>query len=142
MLLFYTGIQRSAHEVLEQQMERTKAGDIDGYLAELKEVTATGLEVLSDSRNLTAFGELLHEGWKLKRRFSDTISNEAIDGAYERALEAGAVGGKLLGAGGGGFLIVYVEPYNQDAVRNALDGFKEVKFSFENRGTRMIFYRP
>ena len=98
--------------------------------------------MLGNSHNLTSFGELLHEGWNLKRRFSDTITTEAIDGAYERALEAGAVGGKLLGAGGGGFMLLYAEPYNQDKVRGALGGFKEVKFSFENKGTRLIFYRP
>ena len=77
-----------------------------------------------------------------KRQLSDAVSNPLIDDAYDRARQAGAIGGKLLGAGGGGFLLLYVEPYNQEAVRQALSGMPEVPFHFESQGSRLIFYRP
>lgn len=142
LMLFYTGLQRSAHEVLEQQIERTKAGTITEYLLQLGELVPQGIEVLCNGHDLSHFGELLHQAWTLKRRLSDTITNPLIDDAYERARRAGAVGGKLLGAGSGGFLLLYVEPYNQAAVRRALADMREVDFRFENRGSRLIFYQP
>lgn len=142
LLMFYTGLQRSAHEVLADQMERTRGGAITPYLKQLGQLVPQGLEILSGSENLSEFGKLLHQGWSLKRRFSDAVSNDLIDNAYEKAIRAGATGGKLLGAGGGGFLLVYVEPLYQQAVRRALSGMKEVNFKFENQGSRLVYYRP
>jgi D-glycero-alpha-D-manno-heptose-7-phosphate kinase len=142
LMIFYTGLQRSAHEVLEQQISHTKTGKITPYLAQLQELVSRAIDLLSNGRDLASFGEMLHQGWLLKRQFSDTISNSFIDDAYERARRVGAIGGKLLGAGSGGFLLLYAEPYNQAAVRQALSGMREVKFQFENRGSQLIFYRP
>jgi D-glycero-alpha-D-manno-heptose-7-phosphate kinase len=142
LMMFYTGLQRNAHDVLEQQMARTKEGVVTDYLLELGKLVQHGIEVLTAGRDLAEFGELLHQGWSLKRQLSDAISNSLIDDAYERARKVGAIGGKLLGAGGGGFLLLYVEPYNQVAVRQALADMREVNFNFENQGSRLIFYRP
>jgi D-glycero-alpha-D-manno-heptose-7-phosphate kinase len=142
LMMFYTGLQRFAHEILEDQIERTKAGMVTNNLLELGHLVTDGIDAISSGRDLSSFGELMDRGWKIKRSLSETVSSPFIDDIYERAKEAGAIGGKLLGAGGGGFLLLYVEPYNRPAVRNALSNLKEVKFSFENQGSRMIFYNP
>lgn len=141
LMIFYTGLQRSAHEVLEEQIERTKSGDITPHLTELYGLVPQGVEVLSNGHDLAAIGELLHQGWLLKRRLSNAISNSFIDDAYERARKAGAIGGKLLGAGSGGFLLLYVEPYNQPGVQRALADLRRVDFHLENGGSRVIFYQ-
>jgi D-glycero-alpha-D-manno-heptose-7-phosphate kinase len=142
LMMFYTGLQRFAHEILEDQIERTKAGTVTSNLLELGSLVKDGIEIISKGRDFGAFGEILDRGWAIKRTLSETVSNTFVDGIYERAKKAGAIGGKLLGAGGGGFLLLYVEPYNQPAVRNALSDLKEVKFSFENNGSRTIYYKP
>jgi D-glycero-alpha-D-manno-heptose-7-phosphate kinase len=98
--------------------------------------------VLASDQELGAFGELLHQAWLLKRQFSDAVSNSLVDQAYDSARAAGAVGGKLLGAGGGGFLLIYCEPDRQVEVRAALAAMREVSFRFENHGSRLIFYKP
>jgi D-glycero-alpha-D-manno-heptose-7-phosphate kinase len=142
LLIFYTGVQRSAHEVLAQQIERTKDGSNAQYLGRMQELARQGVSALGGQGDLREMGALLHEGWTLKRELSQTISNPLIDGAYARARKAGAIGGKLLGAGGGGFLLLYAEPYQQASVRKAMDGMLEVSFALENQGSRLIFYRP
>jgi D-glycero-alpha-D-manno-heptose-7-phosphate kinase len=142
LMMFYTGLQRTAHELLAEQLQRTSAGAITPYLKQLRQLVPQGLDILTGKDDLAELGKLLHQGWSLKRRFSDTVSNTLIDQAYEKAIRAGATGGKLLGAGGGGFLLLYVEPYYQPAVRQALAGMKEVSFSFENQGSRLVYYRP
>ena len=141
LMLLYTGIQRSAHEVLEEQLQRTEAGENHAELGQLLELVASGLEVLASGRNLAEFGELLHHAWQLKRRLSASITTPWIDEAYARARKAGAVGGKLLGAGGGGFLLLFVEPDDRERVRRALPELREAEFAFEDTGSRVIFYR-
>lgn len=142
LMMFYTGLQRFAHDILEDQIQRTKAGDITDDLLELRNIVKDGIDVICKGRDLGSFGELLDKGWEIKRNLSETVSNTFIDNIYARAKKAGATGGKLLGAGGGGFLLLYVEPYNQSAVRNALSDLKEVTFCFENQGSRTIYYKP
>ena len=97
------------------------------------------LELLSGKGPLDEFGKLLHESWQLKRSISKDISNDLIDDTYERARRAGALGGKLLGAGGGGFILLYVRPETQRTVRQALKGLVEVPFAFESGGTQIIY---
>jgi D-glycero-alpha-D-manno-heptose-7-phosphate kinase len=141
LMIFYTGLQRTAHEVLEEQLARTTAGTITGYLHKLSDLVRQGSAILPGTGDLRPFGELLHQGWMLKRQCSDAVSNAMIDKAYDEARKAGAIGGKLLGAGGGGFLLVFAEPSDQPAVRKALAAMREVKFHFERGGSRLIFYR-
>ncbi|MDD5556375.1 MAG: hypothetical protein PHN82_03890 [bacterium] len=142
LLLFYTGIQRNAHDILEEQMERTARGDLAGDLDRLGALVPRGVEILSRGDDLAAFGELLHENWLIKKRLSGAVSTTKIDEYYEAARKAGATGGKLCGAGGGGFILLYAEPYNRDKVRRALRGLLEVRFSLEHEGSTVIFYRP
>jgi D-glycero-alpha-D-manno-heptose-7-phosphate kinase len=141
LLLLYTSMQRTAHEVLDEQLQRTQAGDNNRDLSELLQMVEQGLHILSNGRDLSEFGALLHEGWQIKRRLSSKITMPWIDEAYDRARQAGAIGGKLLGAGGGGFLLLYVEPYNRERVLRAVPGLRAADFAFEDSGSRIIFYR-
>lgn len=142
LMLFYTGIRRHAHEVLDEQLERTRQGTISEDLSCLSDLVDQGLEVLTTEQPITCFGELLHTAWMIKRRLSSKISNPVIDKYYDRAREAGAVGGKLLGAGGGGFLLLLVEPDKQPRVKRALADLRHVLFTFDYSGSILVFYKP
>ncbi len=97
------------------------------------------LRVLQSGLSLNQFGEILHEAWCQKRTLVDMISNDSINEYYEKARKAGAIGGKLLGAGGGGFLLFYVEKQNHDRIREALPDLKELPFTFEPQGSKVIY---
>lgn len=141
LMLFYTGVRRTAHEIVKEQIEKTESNQ--SKLIALSALVERGMTILCNSnKKLSEFGELLDEGWKLKRQLSSKISNEEIDGYYTAAKNSGAIGGKLLGAGGGGFLLLYVEPEQRDKVRKALRHLKEVEFLFETEGSRLIFCNP
>lgn len=139
LLMFYTGIQRSASEVTAEQVEKTKANI--PYLNELKLLVEETQKTLQSSQKLSEFGRLLDVGWKLKQNLSSKISNGTIDELYNLGKKNGAIGGKLLGAGGGGFILFYVEPENQSRVRAALEKFKEVSFQFEESGSQIIYHK-
>lgn len=139
LMLFYTGRQRTAHEILDEQIKRTQTGENEENLKKLAILVDRGLKTLVSNEDLKEFGSLLHEGWVLKRGLSSKVSTSWIDEAYDRARSAGAVGGKLLGAGGGGFLLLYVEPEDQEKVRQALDELYHVEFEFEKAGSQVIF---
>ena len=141
MMLFYTGIVRSASDTLRRQASEM---DADGRKVQamhrmVRQVDSVRQEIVNG--NPDAVGEILHESWMLKRSLSPGISNEFIDDIYEKARAAGALGGKLLGAGGGGFLAFYVPPERHPAVKFALADLKEVPFCFEREGTSIVFYR-
>ncbi len=137
LLMFYTGLTRKAGEILEVQKANTeKKLDV---LTKMRDLSGRALEVFREGRLLDTLGEILHEGWLLKRTLVDTISNDAINDYYEAAREAGAVGGKLLGAGGGGFLLFYVEKQNRNRVRAALQDLTELPFRFEPQGSKVIY---
>lgn len=142
LMLFYTGISRLAHDVLEEQIERTKQGAITKDLSNLSSLVDEGMRVLANDEPIAAFGELLHQAWETKRKLSQKISNAEIDGFYERARNAGAVGGKLLGAGGGGFLLFFAPPDKREAVAKELRELKEVSFAFDHVGSSLLFYHP
>lgn len=142
LMLFYTGISRYAHQVLEEQIERTRHGVISSDLSYLGGLVDQGLDVLMNGHPIDAFGELLHSAWETKRRLSSKISNPAIDECYERARRSGAIGGKLLGAGGGGFLLLMVRPADQSSVVQALCELPRVDFGFDHTGSTLLFYQP
>ena len=96
-------------------------------------------EILSSGRSLTAFGELLHQSWLAKRALSEKVSNARVDALYDEARKAGAIGGKLLGAGGGGFILLFVPPEKQAKVRKQINRLIEVPFEFEFSGSQIIF---
>ncbi len=138
LMLFYTAIKRDANEILTSQNERTD--EKRHILAKMKDQVTPIREVLSSGSNLHQIGSALHEGWLLKKSITDKISSSEIDENYQHALDAGALGGKLLGAGGGGFLLLYVEPQNQGSVRKSLSKLYELPFRFENTGSRITYY--
>ncbi len=106
------------------------------------DMTLHAMEILNGRTDLKRFGKLLHESWQIKRQLSDKISTEHIDEIYNAARSAGAVGGKLLGAGGGGFVLLFAPPSTQEKIRQKLKHLLHVPFRFENLGTQIIVYQP
>jgi D-glycero-alpha-D-manno-heptose-7-phosphate kinase len=136
LLLFYTGVTRSSSSVLVEQKENIKTRL--AVLRELKSMAYTARDELI-SGNLDAIGYLLHESWQLKKQLASGISNGDIDDLYQTAMQAGALGGKITGAGGGGFLLVYCPHEKQEALRAALSHLQELPFQLEQDGTKVIF---
>jgi D-glycero-alpha-D-manno-heptose-7-phosphate kinase len=136
MLLMYTGIQRDSFSVLKNQVERT--ANNHEVLCRMTELAEEGARWLAGGANIEQFGELLHESWILKRSLSD-VSLPAIDDAYEAGLRAGASGGKLLGAGQGGFLLFIAKPDNHDRICKALPAMMPLKIDINAPGSRVIF---
>ncbi len=139
LLMFYTGVSRYAHQVLEEQLKKTKEKTIAPDLARIKQMVKDGIDVLCSDKDLDLFGELMHEAWMAKRGLSSAISNDFLDDIYKRARNAGAIGGKLLGAGGGGFFVFYVPEEKKSKVIQALSDLPQIPFLFEANGTRIIF---
>ena len=108
----------------------------------MKELVDESEKILTSKTDLAEFGKLLDYTWKLKRGITKAISNDSIDALYKKAIDEGAVGGKLLGAGGGGFMLFYVEEDKQEKVKEALKQLLYVPFEFETGGTRIMYYRP
>lgn len=136
LLLFFTGVTRQAQSILSEQQR-----NISGRRAVLRAMRqlAHTARVELCAGNLDALGCLLHEGWELKKQLAGGISNSSLDAMYEAARQAGAVGGKITGAGGGGFLLLYCPREKQECVRHALDGLQELPFQFEPDGSKVIF---
>ena len=138
LLMFYVGNDRDANWILEKQknlMEKADKRDIVKKIVDLAKDLKTSLQ----NENLEDMGKILFEGWSLKKKLVSQISNPYLDGIYTTALEAGASGGKLLGAGGGGFFLFYCKPEFQDRVRKRLK-LKELDFTFESEGSKIIFF--
>ena len=141
LLLFFTGISRLSTEVAQTVISnlRTKAAD----LLAMQQMVDQAMAVLSSTTtDINEFGKLLHESWLLKRQLSDRVSNPTIDNLYDQAMAAGASGGKLLGAGGGGFMLLFVRPDRREQVRCALRDLVAVPFRFETSGCRIVLYQP
>ncbi len=136
LLLFYTGITRSADPILLQQIRQMN--DKKEYM---KKMVGLVKELRHDlnNNNLSSFGDILHENWLLKKKLADGITSQKIDDWYALAREQGAEGGKLLGAGGGGFLLVYAKVKDHAKIKSALKDLKHVPFSFEQQGSKIIF---
>lgn len=139
LMLFYLGTSRSASSILTEQ-KRNTSENINNFkmiekMVELSYVLKQGL----NNNQIDNFGHILHEGWCYKRNLASKITNKDIDSFYNLALKNGAEGGKLLGAGGGGFLLFYTKKGKQNDVRNALKNLYEVKFSFDHSGTTIIY---
>jgi len=138
LMLFFSGVSRYASNIAEDKMKNLPQRQSEIFrMMELVEEACSILTASSD--NLGDLGRLLHEAWLLKKRLSTRISSSFLDNIYETALKNGATGGKLLGAGGGGFLLFYVEPERQLAVKEALKGFLPVPFKFEFSGAEIVF---
>ena len=140
LMLFYTGIKRTASDVAASYVSGLEAKA--GQFKLMKELLDESLKILSAGKSLAGFGELLHRAWEAKRSLSGKVSNAQVDAYYESARAAGALGGKLLGAGGGGFLLLFVTPTRQAEVRRSLSRLIEVPFEFEFSGSQIIFFDP
>ncbi|MDK9701613.1 MAG: hypothetical protein OEL20_00640 [Sulfuritalea sp.] len=141
LMLCFTGFSRIASEVAKSKIDNIKYRTHE--LSLMKEMVDEGLNILQDQRvSIDAFGKLLDESWKHKRNLSDRVSTPEIDSIYDQALNAGAIGGKILGAGGGGFLLLFVKPELQARVRDRLKNLIHVPFQFENSGSRVVLYQP
>lgn len=140
LLMFFTGFTRFSAEI---QAANNVVRNIDKnkYLLEMYQLVNEAERVLTDKNSdLDDFGRMLDHTWKLKRQTGSKVSTETIDDLYEKGIRAGALGGKLLGAGGGGFLIFYVQDEHQESVRQAMSDLLYIPFEFENVGTRVLYY--
>ena len=140
LMLFFTGFSRFSAEVQTSTVQAIS--DKRRQLMEMAKLAAEAEKILTSKMALSEFGRLLDWTWRLKRSITSRISTSYIDLLYDNALRAGALGGKLLGAGGGGFLLFYVEPERQERVKEALDGLMPVPFHFENKGSNIIYFEP
>ena len=140
LLLFFTGFSRYSSEVVAEQLQNVPQKGKE--LSEMAAMVDQGVRILTGGGDLADFGRLLHEGWLLKRSLSSRVSTPEIDAMYAAARQAGAIGGKITGAGGGGFLLLYVEPDRRDAVRQALAKLLHVPFDLDHAGSQIIFSNP
>jgi D-glycero-alpha-D-manno-heptose-7-phosphate kinase len=141
LALYFTGFSRTASEIAQEQLRMTphKKQELDTMLQMVGEAEVI---LTSSSRALDEFGRLLHEGWQVKRSLTQKITNARIDEIYQAGLSAGALGGKLLGAGGGGFMLFYVAPERRAALRERLKSLLCVPFTFSSRGSHVVVYEP
>ena len=140
MLLYFTGQTRIASEIAKEQVARTKTNS--QQLSIIRQMVDRAIAILSGEGALTEFGELLHESWMLKRSLSLQISAPPIDEIYDSARAAGVIGGKLLGAGGGGFMLFFARPEDHSRIRERLSSLLRVPFRFEQTGSQIIAFEP
>jgi D-glycero-alpha-D-manno-heptose-7-phosphate kinase len=138
LMLFYTGIKRTASDIASSFVHNLQ--EKEKHLKMMRTLVDDAVLLLSSRKDIREFGRLMDQNWKLKRRLSAKISNPMVEECYTRALSAGALGGKLTGAGGGGFLLLFVPPSKRAAVRAKLDDLIHVPFNFEFSGSQIIFY--
>ncbi len=141
LALYFTGFSRIASEIAQEQLKMTphKTQELNHMLQLVDEAEAI---VTNPNRELKEFGRLLHESWQIKRSLTQKISNSNIDEIYQAGLSAGALGGKLLGAGGGGFMLFFVPPERREALRTRLKKLLCVPFNSSNRGSHVVVYEP
>ena len=140
LMLFFTGFSRIASEIAAEQVRETpyKKKELKAML----EMVNAALEILNSNSDLSKFGKLLHESWQIKRGLSDKISTPLINEIYSTAMRVGALGGKLLGAGGGGFMLIFAKPEVQPKIKEKFKNLLYVPFRFETLGSQIIFYSP
>ncbi|TRZ90390.1 MAG: kinase [Methanosarcinales archaeon] len=140
-MLFFTGLSRNASVIAQEQIRNTHRNRNE--LFKMRELVDEAYKILTSGKDdFVDFGRLLNETWQLKRKLSSKITTRDIDDVYETAVKNGAVGGKLCGAGGGGFIVFYVETENQERVKKALNNFLHVPFKFDFSGSEIIVYKP
>ena len=137
-MMFFTGFSRFSSDIQKETIRNLKENKIQ--LDEMKSLTKEAAYILSSEADLFEFGKLLNTSWSLKRSLSSQISTDTIDILYNKAIQAGAIGGKLLGAGGGGFLLFFVPQEKRASVKSSLEPLLQIPFSFESDGTRVAHY--
>lgn len=139
LLLYFTGKSRPASSILAEQKGNMVRADKRAVLGKMVELVAKGRDALHDG-DIEALGRLLHQSWLWKRELATNISTGEIDTIYAHALEHGAIGGKVLGAGGGGFLLLICEKSKQPALRQAMSQLREIRFNLENQGSQVVYF--
>ena len=139
LLLIFTGEARSASNILREQRKNIYKNDKFRNLQRMKDLANATKECLMNEFSVNKLGEILHQGWLYKKELATSISNDVIDAYYEKALKAGAIGGKLLGAGGGGFLLLICPAEKRSDVIQALGNLQEMEVSFEPEGSKIIY---
>ena len=140
LILVFTGFQRFSKDI-----EKKKIENINNKIHELqkmKSYVSQSLEILNSDTDMCEFGALLNDTWMYKKQLSNNVSDERIDALYDRGMKNGAIGGKLLGAGGGGFMLFFVRPEDRKQLKEAIYDFLCIPFSFDNTGSQVIYYRP
>ncbi len=140
LMLYFTGFSRNAWEIAKTQVENISKKARE--LTIMQQMVDEAVSILNGHDSIIEFGKLLHETWALKRSLSEKISTSKIDEIYKTSREAGAVGGKLLGAGGGGFILLFVKPENQPSVKERFNKLLQVPFRFETLGSQIAVYEP
>ncbi len=141
LMLFFTGLSRMASDIASDKIKNIPNNKQS--LSRMKDLVGEAYKIIiSPNRDLSGFGELMNETWELKKNLSGKVSNQEIEEIYAVAMKNGAIGGKLCGAGGGGFMLFYVEPHNQQKVREVLNGYLHVPFKFDFDGSKIIVYKP
>ncbi|MGQ4809206.1 Galactokinase [Candidatus Entotheonellaceae bacterium PAL068K] len=140
LMLFYTGIKRTASDIADSYVQQIKSKERQLHL--ISEMVHEALAIMNSKQDIAQFGKLLHESWQVKRSLSSRISNSHVDEIYTQALAAGAIGGKLMGAGGGGSMVLFVPPARQHKVMQKLHNLIYVPFKFEFSGSQIIFFEP
>ncbi len=141
LMLFFTGFSRIASEVAKSQIENLKRREKELKL--MHEMVDEAISILQNTNeSIDSFGKLLDTSWKYKRRLSDRVSTPEIDSIYQAAIDAGALGGKILGAGGGGFILIFAKPERHAVIRKTLNKLIYVPFNFEDSGSRVVLYQP
>ncbi len=138
LMLFFTGIKRTASDIAKSYTLDMEKKEKEIRL--LKDLVTESMSILNSNQDLAELGRLMHEGWQAKKNLSAKVTNIHVENIYEQALRAGALGGKLLGAGGGGFILLFVNPGNRKKVEERLKNLIHVPFKFEFRGSQIIFY--
>lgn len=138
LMLFYTGVTRRSNTILTEQKKNSSKEKIN-ELKELRKLAFKAKRALEIDKSIDEFGFLLDKNWEIKKSLASGITNPEIDEIYNAAKKAGAIGGKIAGAGGGGFLLLYVPKKKQDAVRSALSTLKETTFNFEPQGSKIVY---
>jgi D-glycero-alpha-D-manno-heptose-7-phosphate kinase len=141
LMLFFTGFSRIASEVAKSKIDNLKKREKELKL--MRAMVDEAIAILQDvSEPIESFGKLIDASWQCKRSLSDRVSTPEIDAIYQAAMDAGAIGGKILGAGGGGFLLIFAKPEQHAAIRERLSKLIHVPFDFENSGSRVVLYQP
>lgn len=140
LLMFFTGISRNSFEIAKMQLESTYSKNKE--LQQMKQLVDVAEDLLKSDSDINEFGKLLDDAWKLKRGFSNYITSDYIDEVYQKGIRAGAIGGKLLGAGGGGFLLFFAPPEKHFAIKEAFKDYVQVPIVFEKQGTTIVHYTP
>lgn len=139
-MLVFTGFTRTASEIAAEQVKL--AGRKAGELRAMHAMVDAALGILSGTGDLAELGRLLHESWRIKKTLSDSIAPPAIDAIYDAARAAGAIGGKLIGAGGGGFMLLFARPEDHARIRKRIKGLLHVPIRFESQGSQIVYYDP